>query len=201
MNKNLHFALHGVSFAAIAVLFWMQFDAKNNTSKPNKAAQHGAESFVYINSDSLMSRFDWVADRSAQLANREKELQEKLELQVRRLEDRFAELQRKADIMTQDELKAAQFEIQQKEQQINQLRQQLSMQLDTESAQMQQELYQRVEKALQHISSQTGFDAAFSFTRGGQVLYIDSTLDVTQKVLEKLNADYSMDKEKEAKGE
>jgi outer membrane protein len=49
-------------------------------------------------------------------------------------------------------------------------------------------LYANVEAKLKTLQSQIGYDYILSYTRGGQVLLANDSLDITEEVLKLLNA-------------
>lgn len=192
MTKT-NWALHIVSFAIIALLALDRVGAfKDKDDKKSVLSEEGAKevAYAYINSDTLSAKYEYIADRAQALANREAQLQKQLETKVQALEARFAQLQQKADIMTRAELEAAQNEIQSKEAEVNNLRIQLSQQLDQERLEMQLDLYNKVEDVLKGMANENDLHTIFSYTQGGQVLYIDPKLDITEKVLNVLNEQY-----------
>ena len=174
------------------------FGVFNSEDAAEKKFETPAEgySYAYINSDTLSARYDYIADRAEALARREGELQVTLQEKVQKLEARFAQLQQKADIMTRAELEAAQNEIQAKEAEINEMRLKLSQQLDQERIAMQLDLYNKVEDVLKGYAGRQQLQTIFSYTQGGQLLYINPELDITNTVLEELNKRYAESKNK-----
>ena len=50
------------------------------------------------------------------------------------------------------------------------------------------DLYANVETQLKTLSSQIGYDYILSYSRGGQILLANDSLDITKQVLQLLNA-------------
>ncbi|MGB0166957.1 MAG: OmpH family outer membrane protein [Luteibaculum sp.] len=192
--KAVNWILHGISLLLIGLVWWLgqaQSTEKKEAQPGTLSLKDGESlSYAYINSDTLTASYLYIKDRGKKLAEKEARLQKQLEQKVQKLEQRFMQLQEKASIMTQSELEQAQLEIQQKELEINDLRKKLSQELDQDRIAMQQELYDKVEVVLKDIAAANNYQTIFSYTQGGQVLYIDSGLDITNRVLEKLNAQY-----------
>ncbi|TXC81435.1 OmpH family outer membrane protein [Luteibaculum oceani] len=193
MNPKVNSALHIISFVLISLLVLDRvgvFGEKEKKAKPVSQQGEGFN-FAYIHSDSLSANYKFIAERAKELAEKEQKLTEKLNIKVKKLETRFAQLQSKADIMTRAELEAAQAEVQSMEMEINQLRMQLAQELDQERIKMQMELYKRVEDVLKDKAAEHGYQTIYSYTQGGQVLYINPDRNITDEVLEVLNAEKS----------
>ena len=64
----------------------------------------------------------------------------------------------------------------------------LSKSLGEEQKKAFNDLYANIETKLKTLSSQIGYDYIFSYSRGGQILLANDSLDITRQVLDLLNA-------------
>ena len=76
----------------------------------------------------------------------------------------------------------------QRQQRLAEEEQRLSKQLGEEQKKAMDNLYANVESKLKELSSQIGYDYILSYSRGGQILLANDSLDITHQVLSLLNA-------------
>ena len=76
------------------------------------------------------------------------------------------------------------------EQEIMQLEQKLSQDLAEEELKASNAFINKTDKFLQKIGVNLGFDYVLSYRLGGPMLYANTSLDITQKVITELNEAY-----------
>jgi outer membrane protein len=90
--------------------------------------------------------------------------------------------------MTQAEAEKQQAALMQRGQKLEEEKMRLSKSLSEDQKKAFDDLYANVEAKLKTLSSQIGYDYILSYSRGGQILMANDSLDITKQVLELLNA-------------
>nr|MBC7777593.1 OmpH family outer membrane protein [Saprospiraceae bacterium] len=154
------------------------------------AAQAGGARIAYVNADTLDAQYEWLKTQKAaieqRMANTEKTLSSKEEALMKEaatLQQKFQE-----GNMTQAEAEKQQTTLMQRGQKLEEEKMRLSKSLSEDQKKAFNDLYANIETKLKTLSSQIGYDYIFSYSRGGQILLANDSLDITHQVLELLNA-------------
>ncbi|MDX1910722.1 MAG: OmpH family outer membrane protein [Saprospiraceae bacterium] len=191
--KNLPLILNIVLFALVGHLYYLHFNgSKNNTAQAivPPPSQAGGVRIAYVNGDTLDARYEWLKEQKTaieqRLANAEKSLAAKEEA----LMNDAAALQQKFQEgnMTQAEAEKQQAALMQRGQKLEEEKMRLSKSLSEDQKKAFNDLYANVEAQLKTLSTEIGYDYIFSYSRGGQILLANDSLDITRQVLELLNA-------------
>lgn len=190
--RNASLILNIILLLAVGYLFYAQF----STEEASPAA--GQESFgpagplniVYINTDTLLAKYDYFRRQSEALAQKEREATSGLQSRSQALEREIAEAQRKAQsgLMAPKDIQQMQQNLSVKQQQLMQDQQRLNQELMQESQLLQQELQQKLDDLLSELRAEKGYDLVLSYGPGADVLAANDELDITEMVLERLNA-------------
>jgi outer membrane protein len=190
--KNLPLILNIVLFALVGHLYYLHFNsAKNNTAQAilPPPSQTGGVRIAYVNGDTLDAKYEWLKEQKTaieqRLANAEKSLAAKEEA----LMNDAAALQQKFQEgnMTQAEAEKQQQALMQRGQKLEEEKMRLSKSLSEDQKKAFNDLYANVEAQLKTLSSQIGYDYILSYSRGGQILLANDSLDITNQVLQLLN--------------
>ncbi|MFP4288609.1 MAG: OmpH family outer membrane protein [Bacteroidales bacterium] len=147
---------------------------------------------AYVDSDSLIQNF--------QLAET---LQRDFEQEQRRLENdlqrRQTQFQQEAETFYQqvqtgaisaDQAQIREQELMQKQQELVQLNETYTNQLRNKEMQMNIELYGEITSLLEELNQELDYDYILGFSPGGGILYADDKHDITNQVIQRLNANY-----------
>ncbi|MBL7806356.1 MAG: OmpH family outer membrane protein [Saprospiraceae bacterium] len=191
--KNLPLILNIILFALVGHLYYLN-SQKSAGNAPQAilppASQTGGARIAYVNADTLDAKYEWLKEQKTaieqRLANAEKSLagkEEALMKDAAALQQKFQE-----GNMTQAEAEKQQGVLMQRGQKLEEEKMRLSKSLSEDQKKAFDDLYANVEAKLKTLSSQIGYDYILSYSRGGQILMANDSLDITKQVLELLNA-------------
>jgi outer membrane protein len=92
--------------------------------------------------------------------------------------------------MTLSQVRATEEDLGKKQQNLQMYQQTLSQQLMEEEAKLNKELYDRITTFLKRYGAENGFQIVLKFDPTSDVLYAGEALDISDQVIEGLNADY-----------
>lgn len=191
--KNLSLILNIILFVLVGILFYL------NLKKPQAAAQQvilppasqvGGARIAWVNADTLDAKYEWLKQQKEaiqqRLRNAESSLQAKEEALMRDLQSLQERYQ--TGNMTQADAEREQATLMQRGQKLEEEKSRLGKSLSDEQKKAFNDLYSNVEDKLKQLSGQIGYDYILSYSRGGQILMANDSLDITKQVLELLNA-------------
>lgn len=191
--KNLPIILNIILFLLVGHLYYLN-SKKSGGNAPQaimpSAAHAGGARIAYVNADTLDAKYEWLKEQKTaieqRLANAEKSLASKEEALMKdaaALQQKFQE-----GNMTQAEAEKQQSALMQRGQKLEEEKMRLSKSLSEDQKKAFDDLYANVEAQLKTLSSQIGYDYILSYSRGGQILMANDSLDITKQVLDLLNA-------------
>lgn len=196
--KNLSVALFVVLFLAVAALFVFQFTGNGKKGSENATAASGAPSqgIVYVNIDSIIFNFDMFADRRSDLMLKQKNAEAELNSKGTQYQKGVTDYQDKVNKGLVTRATAAQMEqaLQQQQQELIGLRDKLQNGLMEEEQVMNRQVLDYITKFLEDNKSDYNYQFILGKSFGSVVLYSDSTLDITTRVLDALNKKYQSEK-------
>jgi outer membrane protein len=196
--KNLSVALFVVLFLAVAALFVFQFTGTGKKGSENSPAASGAPSqgIVYVNIDSIIFNFDMFADRRNDLMVKQKNAEAELNSKGTLYQKGVTDYQDKVNKGLVTRATAAQMEqaLQQQQQELIGLRDKLQNGLMEEEQVMNRQVLDYITKFLEENKKEYNYQFILGKSFGSVVLYSDSTLDITTRVLEALNKKYQSEK-------
>jgi outer membrane protein len=191
--KNLPIILNIILFALVGHLYYLQ----SKSAKPSEAtvvlppaSQAGGARIAYVNGDTLDANYQWLKQQKDAIEQRMMNAEKSLASKEEALMKDAAALQEKfqSGTMTQVEAEKADGALRQRAQKLEEEKARLSKSLSEDQKKAFNDLYANVEAKLKTLSSQIGYDYILSYSRGGQILLANDSLDITKQVLELLNA-------------
>ncbi|MDN5217156.1 OmpH family outer membrane protein [Fulvivirgaceae bacterium BMA12] len=193
--KNLSLILNIVLLAAVAVLYFLHFSSNNETSEI--AGEESSATFdksklkiAYVNSDSLISNFDFFQEKSEELKEERSKSETDLENRARGIEKQVNDFQRTRGNMTINQARAIEEDLYKKQQNLLQYRENLAQNLLKKESEINNELYDKVSSYLKEYGIANKMEIVLSYTRNSGVLYAHDSLDITQVVITGLNEAY-----------
>ncbi len=201
MPKQLSLALQILLLLAVAYLYYLHFSVKAPSSALSSApvlsdgssatAVQRPVRIAYVNADTLDAKYEWLKEQKKALEQRvqnaERSMINKKEALMRDLEA----FQKKYESGTVPPavLEKEYAALAERQQKLAQEEMRLGQQLAEEREKALNELTAKVEAQLRALQAQIGYDFILSYSKGGgQVLYANDSLDITERVLELLNA-------------
>ena len=197
--KKLSVVLFVVMFLAVIVLYFLHF-AGNNKSIKNQTSHSVADvpehSVAYVNIDTVIFKFDMFFDRREDLMAKQKSAEAELNSKGGQYERGARDYQDKVNKGLVTRATAAQMEqaLMQQQQELVSLRDKLQSDLMDEEQVMNRQILEYITNFLEEKKSEYNYQYIFGKSFGGVVLYSDSSLDITQKVLDAINAKYKSEK-------
>ena len=175
--KNLPYAWLGVLTIAIAFLFY-QNSSTGSTSLGASTAD--GKRIVFVNSDSLLTNYQFYKDAQKEFENKGYRLQVDLGQKEQSL---------------QAELQAADMTLKKKGAELQQYSQQKQAELGQEQAKKNEELYNNIRNYISKTNNANKYEFVLGYSKvGGGILFADASVDVTQKIIEGLNKEYAATK-------
>lgn len=191
--------------AGLALLVSASMVACNNqgttaTTASNDSTSTGkvltAESIVYVNSDSLLSNYEYFKDVRARFEEKAKKAQADLQSKGTAFQREVADYQKNAGTMTAEQRANTEERLARKQEELGRLNQNASSSLAQEEMEENAKLYNKVSDYLKKHSKEKGYTFVLTYsTSNPAVLYADEALEITKEVVEGLNAEYAKEKE------
>ena len=194
--KKVSIALFVVLFLAIAGLYFLYFTGKEK-SIPQSSVQTGSsQEIAYVNIDTIIFKFDMFFDRRDELMSKQKSAEAELNTKGNQYERGAKDYQEKVSKGLVTRATAAQMEqsLLQQQQELVSLRDKLQGNLMEEEQVMNRQILEYITDFLEENKENYNYRYILGRSFGSVVLYSDSSLDITQKVLDALNQKYKEEK-------
>lgn len=191
-------ALNLVTLAGVIILFILYFTGSGSKSSTSSGAvakaNTGAISVAFVNNDSILSNYDLVKKMRADLEAKGKRLEGEVAAKQQAFEKDAAYFQEQVKKKAISDQSAQEIygELQQNQQKIYQLRDRYAAELQQSEMDMNVALIDSVMNFLKRYNDKYKFDYILGFTKGGNILYANDTLDVTNDVIKELNSAYQL---------
>jgi len=201
--KKLSLWLNIVLVIAVAGIYFLHFTG--NKSIKSETSEEGTEQVIdrdyaiaYVNIDSLVSNYNLFIDKRDELTQKRNESEAELQLKSKNFESEVRDFQDKVSkgLITRTKAQLLQQELGQKEQELYATRDNLAMQLAEEEQVMYRQVLNEIMEFLKEYNKDYNYWYIFSNSFGGQLLYTDKSLDITQDVLKGLNQKHQESKNK-----
>lgn len=194
--KKLSVALFVVLSLAIIGLYVLYFTGNKKSNKNEVTATVPDGSIAYVNIDSVIFKFDMFTDRRNDLLTKQKSAEAELNAKGTQYEKGVRDYQDKANKGLITRATAAQMEqaLTQQQQELVALRDKLQTNLMEEEQVMNRQILEYITTFLEENKTDYNYQYIIGKSFGGVVLYSDSGLDITQKVLEAINLKYKAEK-------
>lgn len=199
--KKLSVILFSVIFLALALLYFFYFTGTGKGKKSEKKPEQSevtASGIAYVNVDSLITKFNMFFDRRDELMEKQNKAEAELNSKAGQYEKNARDYQEKVTKGLVTRATAAEMEqaLMQQQQELMDLRDNLQSNLLEEEQVMNRQILEYITSFLEENKSEYNYQYILGKSFGGQVLYGDSALDITQKVLDALNAKYQAENKK-----
>jgi len=188
-------ALNAVMLVGIIILFVLYFTGSGNKGSASGAfakANKGAISVAFVNNDSILSNYDLVKKMRADLEDKGRRLEGEVAAKQQAFEKDAAYFQEQVKKKAISDQSAQEIygQLQQNQQGIAQLRDRYAAELQQSEMDMNIALIDSVMNFLKRYNDKYKFDYILGFTKGGNILFANDTLDVTKDVIKELNIAY-----------
>lgn len=191
--KNLPIILNIILFLLVGHLYYLNLKkpqpTEQQTIAPAPSASGGVK-IAYVNGDTLDAQYEWLKQQKDAIQQRVRSAESNLVAKQEALMRDANALQEKfqTGTMTQADAEKQQAALMQRSQRLQEEEERLRKSLAEDQKKAFNDLYANVEAKLKTLSGQIGYDYILSYSRGGQILLANDSLDITRQVLELLNA-------------
>jgi outer membrane protein len=196
--KNLSIVLNVILAIAVIVLYVLHFTGQSSVDDANQSTQSTTPtnlSVAYVNSDSLLSNYDYFKDLEQQFTEKRDKLNAEYQNRAEGLQKEISNFQTTAGNMTISQARAVEEDLRKKQQNLMMYQEQLGQQLMQEEASMNSDLYDKVSEYLQDYGKNKNLQIVLTYTKGSGVLYANDSLDITKEVIVGLNEAYNIEKD------
>lgn len=162
-----------------------------SASKPTGDAQE----IVYVNSDSLLSNYDYYKDVRDKFQEKSKKAQADLTAKGTAFQREVAAYQQGAGGLNAEQRATTEERLARKQQELATYNQNAGNALANEEAAENEKLYNKVSDYLKIYAKSKGYKVVLTYSKSNPaVLYADESLDVTKAVVDGLNSEYKKEK-------
>ena len=194
--KNLSLVLNVILFIAVVVLYILHFSGGDQIEGERETvvgAIAGASEIAYVNSDSLLQKYDYFKDQADELEKKRVKLEAEFSNRAKGLQTEISNFQQNAQNMTMAQAKAIEEDLVKKQQNLMQYQESLQQQLMREESKVNTELYDKVSNYLKEYGKKNNYQLVLTYTKGSGVLYANDSLNITSEVVDGLNELYRAD--------
>ena len=195
MNK-IQISINVILVAAVAALFVIFFCGKKECSSQAVSVAETGEvlPIAYLNVDSLLANYTFAQDASDKLVSKQEDARLKMKTKVRTFENKVAEFQRKLEnnaFISRESAEKQQQKLMKEEQELQELEAKLTQDIMIENQKLNQQLADSLTNFLQIFNADGRYHVILSNTAKDNVLMASEAYDITDEVIEGLNARYN----------
>jgi len=164
-------------------------DDKPAAPAPNK------ETVVFINQDTLLSKYDYAKDVTKTMQDKGKAAQNDVGGRQQAFQREVAEYQKNANTMPADQRQTTEQRLQRENQELQGYQQNATAQFQNEQSAEAAKVYDKIADFVKGYSKEKGYKLVLMYSKANPtVLYGDPSLDVTSDVIKRLNDAYTKEK-------
>lgn len=209
--KKASIIINSILFIAVGILYYLHFSTckssceattENDSStalKPIVIApkEIKASKIVYINSDILNEKYDFVKDLTAAAQAKHQRLQTAYETKAQKFQEDYNDLQQKASqgLLSENQANAAQEDLIKRKEELDKMELQLQSMME-EIQKSNEEVRKNVIDYVKEYNKTGQYNYILTYTDspGGFLLLANDSLDITREVVDGLNAQYKAKK-------
>ena len=197
--KTMKYILTGFMALAFALMFTQCTDQKaaENNSSPVMATVSGNMKIAYVEIDSLLTKYKFWNDLNELMIQKEENIRTTLNEKAKDLDNDMREFQRKLEnngFVSPERAEQERVRIVQKQQKLQELQEKLTNELQLENQKNSLQLRDSINSFLKIYNKDKGYSLIISNTGFDNLLYADPTFNITNEIVEGLNARYNPDK-------
>jgi outer membrane protein len=195
--KNASIALNAALLVAVAILYYLHFKSPSAAASPAKkqetpatASSAGAEQSIiaYVNQDTLNARYLLHKEMINALEERQKKADNDMKNRMMAFEKEMQDAQAKAQTLSPNQLQDLQMKLAKKENDIRAFGEETSKKIMQDQEAKNNEYTSKVREFLKEYVKDKPYRIVFGYTQNAMIYYGDPALDITNDVVEGLNA-------------
>ena len=196
--KTMKYILNGFLGLAMALLF-VQCTPQNNTNTTAAAAPattNGTTNMkiAYVEIDSLLTKYRFCIDLNEMMVRKEENIRTTLNEKAKKLDAAMREFQRKYEnngFVSQESAQQQQARLVKQQQDLQALQEKLSKELADENLKNSLQFRDSINSFLKIYNQSKGYSLIFSNSGFDNLLYADQSFNITQEIVDGLNARYN----------
>jgi outer membrane protein len=199
--KYYSIILNFILAIAIVVLYVLYFSMPESNKHSSDEVKDSLQipvdfTVAYIIEDSLLGNYVYFQELAAELEKKSKDMENDYTLKAEGLQKEIEGFQRTAGNMTMNQARAVEEDLLRKRQNLMLLQEKMGQDLMKAEADVNMKLYDKVSSYLKDYAIKEGYSLIFNVKRGNAVMYGDQAMDITPIILQGLNDEYKLTKEK-----
>ena len=193
--KNLSIGLNVLLLIAVIVLYILHFsgNSKSTSNQSGTVTVNADAKIVYINMDTLLNNYTQSRELNEAFLKKLEAHRTELNIPVKNFDREAAEFRNKVEnggFMTRERAEKAQMDLMIKQKNLKKLKKEMTENAQREQMEINRKLYDAITNFLTEYNKAKGFQLILSTTLGGNVLFAQEGLDVTNDVVNQLNERY-----------
>ena len=197
--KRTNFILNGFLALAIVLVFAQWSDKNNNAATSSAAPAAGVAGssnmkIAYVEIDSLLTKYNFWNDLNEVMIQKEENIRTTLNEKAKALDAAMRDFQRKYEnngFVSQESAQQQQARLMKQQQELQQLQEKLSKELADENQKNSLQLRDSINSFLKIYNKTKGYSLIISNSGFDNLLYADKAFDITQEIVDGLNARYT----------
>lgn len=197
--KNSNYIISGILFVAVIILFILQFTGRNANMKHSENAEALGDSIgfhlpiAYVRTDSLMDKYKFFTDLNEAFMKKMEDKKLDFNSRTKKLSKDIVDFQQKAQM---NAFISAERQVQEQnrlaglQQELEHYAAQIERELAAERMKLNQQVQDTIIAALKEYNNPKKYELIFSDASTDNILYADDSYNITQEVIEFLNARY-----------
>lgn len=202
--KRVKYILNGCLALVMVLLFAQCADKKGSTASEDTKGQAAAGGvadmkIAYVEIDSLLTKYRFWNDLNEAMIQKEENIRTTLNEKAKELDQEMREFQRKLEnngFASRERAEQENLRLSQKQRDLQQLQQKLAADLQTENQKNNLQLRDSINSFLKIYNKTKGYSLIISNSGLDNLLYADPAFNITEEIVEGLNARYSTKAEK-----
>lgn len=190
--KNISIILNVVLIIAVGILYFLQFSNGKCGKKNSGSDAAGNKNIVFVNTDSIWSKYSFVEDKKKELAAYEQELQNQYNDRAKAFEAEYKAYLKEGTSgkLSLAQQKKREEELGRKQQELGEMDKNLSNQF----LELQQKLNNTIQDSIiSYIKKQNrknNYTYVLGYARNSGILFANGSNDITKDILSGLNSEY-----------
>ena len=197
MKNIVLYVVNGLLAVAVVVLFVL-FATSRPEQEERAVAPEGKLPVAFVNMDTLLLNYHLYNSMSEELLREEERSRATINQKANQLQADAADFQKKLEnnaFLSEARARSEQERLLKKQRELQELDNRLSQELVAKQAALNEKLNHIVDSVVVEYNKEKQYQLIFSNAGHAPLLYADKAFDVTQEILERLNADSTPDAE------
>ena len=196
-NNTVLTIINVVLLIGLVILYFIVLKPGNKVVNENMAIQQklssGNITVAYVNSDSILAHYDLVKSMRTSLESKSSELESELKRKQATFEKDAAYFQEQVNKQTISETSAQEIytQLMAEQQKLYELREKYSAEIARQEYDLNLVLIDSLNNFLSRYNKTVNYDYILSYTRGGNILVANDSLDITNSVLKLINQEFT----------